>query len=152
MFKSPTLCFSLISTAGNKSPVIWTLLNRVYTVPAFWNSEPCAKRRHSSWFPDVDKKSLDISVMKIKLKEEPWYIAPCSIKIKLSRGVTSTADNSNSGYMQAYGTLSWKTLCRLLFYRVALVLQNRCWFLVHTDPLLTEFDVITSSHKSQRFQ
>jgi hypothetical protein len=57
--------------------------------------------------------------MKIKLKEEPWYIAPCSIKIKLSRSVTSTADDSNSGYMQACGTLEFKNFAQ------AFVLQ-RC--------------------------
>ena len=58
--------------------------------------------------------------MKIKLKEEPWYIVQCSIKIKLYRSVTSTADYSNSGYMQAYGTRSLKTLRSLLFYTVVL--------------------------------
>jgi len=108
VFKSPTLWLSLMSTQGNKSPVIWILLKRVCTVPAFWNSKPCAKRLHSSWFSDADKKTFVISVMKIKLKQDPWYIAPCSIKIKLSRSVTKTADDSNSGYMQAYETMSLK--------------------------------------------
>lgn len=152
VFKSPSLCFSLISTQGNRSPVIWILLKRVCNVPAFWNSESCAKRRHSSWLSDVDKMSLVISVMKIKLKEEPWHIAPCSIKIKLSRSVTTTADDSNSRYMQAYGTLSLKTLAGFGFTELPSVLQNRCWFLVQTDTLLTEFYVITFSQKSQRFQ
>lgn len=39
--------------------------------------------------------------MKINLKEKPWYIVPCSIKIKLSSSVTSTACDSNSGYVRA---------------------------------------------------